>query len=232
MAIDLQQSFLERFPKNFLEEFSRRQFPIYKHAIAISHPDEWDTPEVASVLPIIRRAMMEKAFRSAAVAAGLKPHNTPHAGDNCSCVMVKSGAMIITEHFVEGPGQFVRAAKSRDQNRGVNQWVMEHIDPRLLRESPPTLGNHPTYFYLLHGAHFQTSSSGITEVDESSCFLRIAIPDSEADEYLFNWSVQELLQAYSAMKIESTGPHIIEDKAVPRTKVKIKAAKNAVGKTE
>jgi len=223
--------FVRAFPRQFLTRILERQQALYEQSIAWSVKDQsWESAEADYVAPHIRRALFESEFRMAAKDCGLKTFDSYHAGANCQYVMVKAAGLIITEHYVDGPRQFVQPAKSREQNSGVNDWLDEYTDERLLIHPLPKIGRAAIYFNLLHGAAFSTSASGDTSIIVDSCFLRIAIPDDKFKKYLYNWSIQEVLMAYAEIPDSATAPQAIEDKAQPRPKLKVK--KRAAGSTE
>ena len=146
---------------------------------------------------------------------------------------MKASGLIVTEHFVDGPRQFVRSAESRKQNAGVNAWMDEHTDERLFVEAPPKIDKKPIYVNLLHGAKFVKTADGSATFLPESSFLRIAIPDKDSQQYLYNWSAQELLMAYTAVENAAAAPQVIEDQAKPRTKVaQLKAKKFSAGQSE
>jgi hypothetical protein len=227
--------FLDRFvravPKQFLTRLLERQQALYAQSIAMSFNDQsWASAEANYILPHNRRILFESDFRKAAKEYGLSAFDSFHVGDNCAYVMVKADGLIITEHYVEGPKQFVRFAASRKQNAAVNSWVYEYTDDNLLTQPLPKLGRKPIYLNLLHGCALSQSSSGELSAIPESCFLRIAIPDDESQKYIYNWSAQEVLMAYAVTADSAAAPQAIEDKAQPRTK--IKAKKRSTGNAE
>src|SRR6266404_6070710 len=147
-----------------------RQQPIYQQSIALAFNESWTRAEAMNTMPHIRRALWESEFRKTAIACGLKAYDTAHAGDNCTYVMVKAAGLVVTAHHVDGPKQFVRDAESRKQNAGINDWLPEHIDERLLLHPLPKLGRKPIYLNLLHGGSFTASTVGALAVDAASCF--------------------------------------------------------------
>ncbi len=210
--------FLSAFPEQFLRRLVQRQKPLYAQSIAISFSESWSRVEGFSVLPGIRRALWENEARRAAIECGLRCADMPHAGDNCSCVTVNADGLILTVHYVDGPNQIVREAESRKQNAGVNQWLSYYTDERLLTSPIPKIGDRPIYLNLLHGAAFPTLISESLIVDDTSYFLRLAIPASDAGRYLYNWTAQELLQAYKTTPQAVSARTVLEDHARPRRK--------------
>ncbi len=101
----------------------------------------------------------------------------------------------------------------------------EHIDERLFTMAPPKFEKKPIYFNLLHGAKFVKDAEGRALLQDGSQFLRLAIPDEGSQQYLYNWSAQEVLMSYIAVSEAAAAPQAIEDKARPRTKVQLKAKK-------
>lgn len=232
MANILLDRFVRAFPKQFLTHLMERQQPIYQQSIALAFNESWTRAEAMNTMPYIRRALWESEFRKTALACGLKAYDTAHAGDNCTCVMVKADGLIVTAHHVDGPGEFVRDAESRKQNAGINDWLPEHIDERLLLQPLPKLGRKPIYLNLLHGGPFVTSAVGVVTVDATSCFLRIAIPDDDSKKYLYNWSAQEVLLAYATAPAAAAVPQAVEDKAQPHKKAQLRPKRYSAGKTE
>jgi len=221
------------YPKQFFTRLAERQQAIYAQSIAISFKDQsWESPEGNYILPHNRRILFESEFRKAAKDCKLHAFDSAHAGDNCTYVMVKADGLIITEHYVDGPKQFVRPAESRKQNAAVNNWLDEYTDENLLTQPLPKLGRNAIYLNLLHGCTLMTSPEGELVVNSESCFLRIAIPDDESQKYLYNWSIQEVLMAYATAPDSAAAPQAIEDKAQPRTKIKLKAKKHSAGNSE
>jgi hypothetical protein len=225
--------FVRAVPKQFIMRLVERQQTLYQQSIAIAFNESWTSVEALNVLPYIRRGLMESDFRKSAIECGLKPFDMPHAGENCSCVMVKANGLILTAHFVDGPGQWVRDAKSREQNTAVNKFLNEYADERLLIHPLPKLGRKAIYLNLLHGGYFANSDSGILTVDPSSCFLHIAIPEDGSKKYLCNWSAQEILLAYATAADAAVAPQAVEDKAQPRKKIQsLDVKKKAEGNAE
>jgi hypothetical protein len=224
----LLERFIRAFPKKFLTHLMERQKPIYQQSIALAYNESWSFLEAFSVWPYIRRGLMESDLRKTAIECGLKPFDMQHKAENSSYVMVKADGIILTEHFVDGPRQFVRDAVSRKQNAGVNAWLPEHVDERLLISPLPKLGREPIYMNLLHGAHVSVSESGIVIPPDDTYFLRIAIPDDESRKYLYNWSAQEILMAYSSVLEEADVQREITDTALPRKKSEIINPKRSI----
>lgn len=230
VASYLLDRFVKEVPKQFLVRMLERQHALYQQSIAAAFDERWSAPEALNVLPHLRRAFVEHDFRQTAIACGLKAFDTPHAGDNCTCVLVKAGQLILTAHYVDGPKQFVRDAESRKQNAAVNGWMDEHIDERLLVNPLPKFGNKPIYLNLLHGGIFLRTADGKVSVDSTACFLHIAIPDEASQKYLYNWSAQEILLAYSTAATQTVAVlEAIEDKAKPRAKAQFTPKKTASG---
>jgi hypothetical protein len=205
------------FPKKFFLHFIERQQSLYQQTIDMAFSESWQRPESFAALPMVRRNLWEAETRKNGIANSLRCFDMPHMGDNSSCVTIKASGLILTAHYVDGPHQFVRDAESRKQNAGVNGWMGEHTDERLLTSPLPKLGKHPIYMNLLHGGLFpqlKTDEGQDLSIDESTCFLRVAIPDKNSDKYLYNWSVQEILLAYTRVPVNTT----VEDKAHPRKK--------------
>ncbi|MCA1594755.1 MAG: hypothetical protein LC754_19430, partial [Acidobacteria bacterium] len=183
-----------------------------------------------AVLPHFRRALWESELRKCAVTSRLKPYDINHAGDNSSCVLIKAGELILTGHYVDGPDQHVRFAKSRQQNAGVNSWLDEYTDERLLTSPLPKIDQNSIYLNLIHGANFRDITANNRNIDATSCFLRVTIPAASAPEdeaqvsekYLYNWSVEELVQFYT-LKTEIA----VVDRAHPRRKTKIAKVGNS-----
>jgi hypothetical protein len=121
----LLERFVRAVPKEFVTRLLERQQPIYQQSIAIAFNESWTATEAKNVLPYIRRGLFESDFRKAGIECGLKTFDMPHVGENCSCVMIKADGLILTEHYVDGPGHFVRDAESRRQNAAVNKWLEE-----------------------------------------------------------------------------------------------------------
>ena len=68
----------------------------------------------------------------------------------------------------------------------------------------------------------------LKELDPSTFFMRVAIPDASRPQYVCNWSAQDLIEA--SIRWEETNPAAqIEDKAKPTLNPKKKKAK---GKAE
>ncbi len=210
--------FVKAFPRQFLVRLSERQLGIYNQSIAVACGESWTAAEAVSVLPTLRRAFWESEIRKTAIECGLRPFDMYHAGENCTCVMVKADVMILTAHFVDGPGQLVREAESRKQNAAINAWMDEHTDERLLLQPLPKLGTKPIYLNLLHGAYFTKTASGELVVEPTSCFLHVAIPEAGAKRYCYNWSAQKILLAYDSVTETAAAPTAIEDNAKPRAK--------------
>jgi hypothetical protein len=228
---------LERFvgavPKEFVTRLLERQQSIYQQSIAFAFNENWTATEAMSVLPYIRRGLFESDFRKAGIECGLKTFDMPHVGENCSCVMIKANGLILTEHYVDGPGQWVRDAESRKQNTAVNKWLDEFADERLLLHPLPKLGRKPIYLNVLHGGHFANSDTDSLTIDATTCFLRVAIPEEGSKKYLCNWSGQEILLAYATAADAAVAPQAIEDKAQPRKKAQVLTMKkNAAGNVE
>lgn len=233
MAHILLERLVGAVPKEFITRLLERQQTIYQQAIAKSVDESWTTIEAMNVLPYIRRGFCESEFRKTGIECGLKTFDMPHVGENCSCVMIKANALILTEHYVDGPGQFVRDAESRKQNAAVNKWLDEFVDERLLIHPLPKIGRKPIYLNVLHGGRFANSDTDSLTIDPSSCFLRFAIPEEGSKKYLYNWSAQEVLLAYATAADTAVAPQAIEDKAQPRKKAQVlKVKKNAAGNIE
>jgi hypothetical protein len=221
--------FLSAFPQHFLERLVQRQKPLYAQSIAIAFSESWSRVEGFSVLPGIRRALWENETRRAAIECGLKCADVPHVGDNCSCVTVNADGLILTVHYVDGPNQFVREAESRKQNAGVNRWLNYYTDERLLISPIPKIGDRPIYLNLLHGANFPTLSSEKLLIDDTTYFLRLAIPASDAGCYLCAWNAHELLQAYKTSPQAVSVKAELEDHARPRRKDNQKEKRKSEG---
>lgn len=219
------EKIVRAIPKGFFTHLIERQLSLYQQSISMAFVEGWEPAEAFSAVPTIRRCFWESALRKSAISNGLKCFDMDHAAENSSCVLVKADKLILTEHYVEGPNQTVRPAKSRKQNSAVNAWMDEYTDDRLLLTPLPKLGNNPIYLNLLHGANFSHLTPENLAIDPTSCFLRIAIPaaaneeEKESDKYLHNWSVDEILQAY-VIHAETA----VEDKAHPRRKTKPRKA--------
>ena len=233
MANILLDRFVRAVPKQFVARLLERQQSIYLQSIELAFNESWSRVEATNVLPHIRRGLMESEFRKAGLECALKVFDMPHAGDNCSCVMVKADGLILTEHYVDGPGQFVRDAKSRKQNIAVNSWLDEYADENLLIHPLPKLGRKPIYLNVLHGSPHSNRDSDIPIVDASNCFFRIAIPEEGTSKYLYNWSAQEILLAYATAGDAAVAPLTVEDNARPRRKAQlVKLKKIAMGSSE
>jgi hypothetical protein len=230
VASILLDRFVRTFPKQFLTRLLVRQQALYAQSLASAFDQGWTRAEAMYLLPHFRRVLYESEFRKAAEECDLKAFDSFHAGDNCTYVMVKAEALIITEHYVDGPRQFVRPAKSREQNAAVNNWLDEYTDERLLTRPLPKLGRKSIYLNLLHGCALQESPKGDLSVSAESCFMRIAIPDEESQKYIYNWSVQEILMVYAATSDSAASPQAVKDQAQPRTK--LKAKKHSAGNPE
>ncbi len=223
--------FLQAFPSQFLLRLAERQKALYQQSLALSFNESWSRTEGFSVLPANRRALWESEARKTAVECGLKTFDLAHAGDNCSFVIVKADSLLLTVHYVDGPNQLVREAESRKQHAGVNRWLGYYADERLLTAPIPKLDSKPIYLYLLHGARFPSTVNENLLIDETTCFLRVAIPANDTSKYLFNWSVQELLQSYSLAGENRNMSALVEDKAQPRKKSVVSGStKTAAGK--
>jgi hypothetical protein len=181
---------------------------------------------------------MESEARAAARECGLKAHNMPHNGGNCGYVLVKAKHLILTFHYVDGPGEFVRSAESRKQHAGINAWCDEYIDLNLFTEKPPILGDgKPIYINILHGAAFPTAKQADTVpiaklkvIDPSTCFIRVAIPDSLSSQYVRNWSALDFVVAsFGKEDLQPTASVRIEDKAKPVLNPKKKTKSKTAG---
>lgn len=191
-------------PAAFWKHLQRRQPALYAHALDYAFSGSaWDRPEAYQVFLEARRANCESEVRIASRESGLRAFNMPHNGGNCGYVMVKAKRLILTFHYVDGPGEFVRAAESRKQHAGINGWVDEYLMEELFCEKPPTLGDgKPIYVNVLHGAAFPSAKQAETmsleklkAVDPSTCFMRVAIPDALSSRYTRNWSALEFVVA-------------------------------------
>lgn len=233
MANLIVERFVRAFPKSFLTQLLERQQALYQQSIALAFNETWTRTEAMNVLPHVRRALWESEFRQGAVQSGLKCFDMPHVGENCSCVMVKVDSLILTAHYVDGPGQFVRDAVSRKQNAAVNEWLPEHVDERLLVRPLPKFGRKPIYLNLLHGSHFHNSATGALISEPTSCFLRVAVPDDASKKYLYSWSAQDIIAAYATVLDAAAPVQAIEDKALPRKKAQgSKATNRASGEAQ
>jgi hypothetical protein len=203
-------------PEGFFKQLFERQPALYAQALAVAFKEfTWKMPEGFHVLHAVRRALFENELRASALANAIPFYDVPHLGGNCSYVMVKSKPIIFTVHYVDGPCQFVREAESRKQNAGINKWVDYYLDERLFVEAPPAIRkDKPIYINILHGGDFSRITDGLT-VDPTSLFIRVAIPDSQSVQYVRNWSVQELIQAYASRSDSAAAQTEIEDKAKP-----------------
>jgi len=220
MSEVLQSRILDAFPRSFITRLLERQLALYQQAVDhVMRDQPWSEVEAVVLLPYIRRALWETELRRAAIDCQLTPVDVPHVGQNATCVTVRAKRLVLTEHFVSGPSEFVRDAESRKQNAGVNRWLTHHVDPRLLIAPPPKLDEKPIYVNLLHGGVFPTSKRSDLEIDPSACFLRLAIPAADSKEYLAgcNWSAQELLQNYAGDEEPAV---TIADRALPVVKKK------------
>jgi len=209
---------IAQVPRKFWTHLRERQFAIYKQSVEISFGEFWTRAEALSLMPANRRALWESAQRQAAIASGLKPFDVPHVGDNCSCVTIRTAELVITGHFVDGPRQVPREAESRKQNAALNRYFEYYTDERLLTRPLPKLDRKPVYINVLHGAHFPSLKSENIELDETTCFLRVAVPAQDCRTYLFNWSVDDLLAEYSS-RHDIQAQQELEDKAHPKRKV-------------
>ena len=213
---------LDAFPRTFVSRLVERQLSLYQQAIdQVMQDPPWSEVEALVLLPYVRRALWETELRKTAIDCQLKAVDLPHVGQNSTCVNVKAKRLILTEHFVSGPSEFVREAESRKQNSGVNRWLTHHIDPRLLTAPPPKLDEQTIYLNLLHGGAFPTSKRSDLKIDPSTCFLRFAIPAADSRQYLAdcNWSAQELLQHYAgeiepAVTVADRAQPVIKKKSV------------------
>ncbi len=86
----LQDRFTKAIPKEFLTRLLERQQSIYHQSISAAFAESWTNAEALNTLPYIRRGFWENEFRKAANECGLRAFDTPHAGENCSCVLVKA----------------------------------------------------------------------------------------------------------------------------------------------
>ncbi|SRR6266481_3801916 len=229
MSDNLRDRLLGAFPQEFLNRLIERQHSLYLQSMDIAfNQQSWSETEAFNVLPYIRRALWESEVRQSAIECGLKCFDLDHEAENSSCVIVKAKGLILTTHYTEGPRQFVREAKSRKQNSAVNEFLLyAHNDENLLLAPLPKLGRHSIYFNLLHGAHFPTINSKDRMIDPTSCFLRVAIPDKDSTQYLYNWSAQELLQSYTTATHVAASLRKIEDKAQPVRKTSLAVKRSA-----
>lgn len=229
-------------PTSFWKRLQRRQPALYAHALDYAFSGStWDRPEAYQVFQSARRANWESEVRTAARECGLKAHNMPHNGGNCGYVLVKAKHLILTFHYVDGPGEFVRSAESRKQHAGVNAWCDEYSDENLFLEKPPILGDgKPIYINVLHGAAFPTAKQADTvplqklkAIDPSTCFMRVAIPDSLSSQYVRNWTTLDFVVAsFGKEDVQPATAVRVEDKAkpvlkAPKKKVKVRAAGEA-----
>lgn len=205
-------------PQNFWTYLQERQLAIYNQSLAMAFGESWGVAEAHSVLPVIRRALFESTLRESAVAAKLEPWDSPHVGNNSSCVTVKAPGLVITGHFIDGPNQIPQEAESRKQNAALNKFYQYHTDERLLTNPLPKLDGNAAYVLLLHGAQFPGLRTDNLAIDPTTCFLRAAVPAVDCRTYLFNWSFEELLAEYSPNRPVEQQP-ALEDNARPRRKV-------------
>jgi hypothetical protein len=224
MSRILLERILNVFPPSFVSRLVERQFSLYQQSIdQVMSEQPWSDVEAFTLLPYIRRALWESELRKTAIECGLKTFDLSHVGQNSSCVNVKAGGLVLTEHYVSGPSEFVRDAESRKQNSGVNRWLNHYTDQRLLTTPLPKLDEKPIYLNLLHGAVFPTSKKADVKVDAFTCFIRFAIPAADSRQYLAgcNWSAQELLQHYASAPRTATEPAVtVADRAKPVIKKK------------
>lgn len=212
---------IRAFPEQFLLRLRQSQTPVYQLSVEAAFSTlQWGKAEAMSVLPHVRRGLFEAEVRRAGEACGLDVSDSAHAGENCSCVTVRADGLVMTAHYVDGPGEFVRDAESRKQNAAVNEWMGEHCDERLLVRPLPRVGRKPIYLNLLHGGCFDDAGRAKPTLDPSTFFLRVCVPAADGSrKYVRNWNALEILSAYASIPVaQAAGARGVEDKAQPRRK--------------
>ena len=209
--------FVTSVPESFLQRISDRQPALYQEAWEKANDPSWEEEERRYIEPHLRRILMEAELRQAAEDQGCRSFNLPHAASNCDYVLVKAGRIILTAHQVSRSGESVRPCVSRKQNAGVNRWLDELPLEGVLREPLPSLETGDSILaYLIHGR------SGVLQRKEEEpldLFMRIAIPESDdLTRYIRNWSIDELMGAYVAMRSDEIPA--TEDLVTPRVRQK------------
>ena len=205
---------MDHSPEAFWKELVSRQTALYKEAHSYSyHGALWEKPEAETVFPLVRRAMFESTFRSAAKLSGLQTFDLRHESDY-PYVLVKTKKLIMTAHHVEAPGWFVRLAASRKQNAAVNKHLDYYVRSELLLQPLPDLKKcGRVNLYVLHGQQWDDEDEKIF-----TPFLQVAIPDVDLTKYSRVYEVRELLQFY-AQKAVTPQPEVrVADRAIPRIK--------------
>ena len=208
--------FVTSVPESFLQRISDRQPALYREAWEQANDPSWEEQERRYIEPHLRRILMEAELRQAAEDQGFRSFNLPHAASNCDYVLVKAGRIILTAHQVSRSGESVRPCVSRKQNAGVNRWLDELPLEGVLREPLPSLETGASILaYLIHG-RFRVQRK---EEEPLNLFMRIAIPESgDLTRYIRNWSIDELMGAYVAMRSDEIPA--TEDLVTPRVRQK------------
>lgn len=214
-------------PQPLFTWLSQRLDAAYEEAAEYAKNGPWSSAEAQWMRPPARRAVMEGELRKAAESCGLRAFNLEHDNAGCSYVLVRSGVVSLTCHYVGSPTQGPRFAVARKQNAGVNEWCGGYLAGALTEEPPPLDGN-PVYVYALHG---EQVSDHDQNGDYKNRFLRVAVPTwneiNEREILLRNWSINEVLAAYEILS-PVIAPAEEEDAAKPKLK-QIAKERDAVG---
>ena len=168
---EIRAAFAQEFDSEFMEDTVRCLFACYK-AAAQHCRDNFPREEAHDLLPIYRRALIEKEWRALAERySNVRAVTVANEVGSSFASRISTGRMILTVCAVDSPGAMFRDAEFRKNLARDNQFG--------LFESPEALVSDPRYFgVLLHGPDALDASR--------PAFANVAFPSADCTRYIAN----------------------------------------------
>ena len=187
----------KQVPNEFLRELVFSLAPAYRDAHERAFAD-YERSEAVNVLPFMRRANVEKAFRTAAVKHGLKA-STEQSSGGWNYTLVQAGDLLITQAAAPNEYHVVHQALYR-LTLAKNNWMLDRQLHMYLCEEPQKVDSF--YAIFLHGKQ---------EDDPSKpAFAHLVFPDVNCRNYV------EYINLLSLCDIKGNGwLNTIPEEAIP-----------------
>jgi hypothetical protein len=209
-AQEIRAVFEQEFDLEFMADTIRCLFSCYK-AAAHHCKDNFPPEEAHDLLPIYRRALIEKEWRALAERySNVGATTVANEIGSSYASRISAGRMILTACAVDSPGAMFRDAEFRKNLARDSQFG--------LFESPEALVKDPRYFgVLLHGPD---------ALDRSRpAFANIAFPNAGCTRYIANLALFKICDAVVSSLTANQEEHVELEPEV-RLKPQAKAAKH------
>jgi len=111
-----------------------------------------EEPEVAYLMPHLRRAFFEKQFRDSARKAGLKPSVSTTRGDTAQFSVVNADGFVFTASYIGEPGGIPRSAAFRNEMSNLNDLLEQAtLFPEEEPARAPSREVDPIYCIVAYG---------------------------------------------------------------------------------